>query len=168
MEQITEGKKAIAESQVIETKMPEENQDMMEGMYLTFLLDDQSYGLEVRYVIEIVRMQTITEVPDVADYIKGVINLRGKVIPVMDIRKRFSLEEKEYNERTCIIVVRVDDSETGLIVDTMQDVVDIPANKIQEPATLDQSAANRFIEGLGKLSNQVHVLLDAKSIVGFE
>jgi len=144
----------------------EEDQDMMEGMYLTFMLTDQSYGIEIRHVIEIIRMQQVTEVPDVADYIKGVINLRGKVIPVMDVRRRFGLDSQNYNERTCIIVVSINDAETGMIVDTMKDVVDIPDEKIQEPPTVGSGNDKRFIQGLGKVDHDIHILLDIESVIG--
>lgn len=97
----------------------------LKDKYLTFKVHDEDYGIEIRYVIEIIGIQKITQIPDMPSFIKGVINLRGRVIPLIDIRLRFNLEEIEYGNRTCIVVVAVGDAYFGLIVDTVSEVVDI-------------------------------------------
>ena len=91
------------EEMIDNTQVLEE--DTQKGRFLTFSLDKESYGIEIKYVTEIIGLQEITEVPELPDYIKGIINLRGKIIPVMDIRLRFKKSEKEYNDRTCVIVL---------------------------------------------------------------
>lgn len=97
-------------------------EDTLKGRFLTFRLANEDYGLEIRYVTEIIGIQKITEVPDMPCFVKGVINLRGKVIPVMDVRARFSLPERDYDERTCIVVVNVEEKSVGLVVDKVNDV----------------------------------------------
>ena len=98
-----------------------EFEDTQKGRVLTFSLDKESYGIDIKYVIEIIGMQSITKIPELPDYIKGVINLRGKIIPVIDVRLKFKKEGKEYNDRTCIIVVDINGISIGLIVDSMLD-----------------------------------------------
>ena len=95
----------------------DENEDTQEGKYLTFQLNEEEYGIEIGYVTEIIGLQNINVVPDMPHYIRGVINLRGKVIPVMDVRLRFGAPERQYDERTCIIVINVKEQSIGLIVD---------------------------------------------------
>lgn len=92
-------------------------EDTLKGRYLIFTLDKETYGVEIKYVTEIIGIQTITEIPELPEYVKGIINLRGKIIPVMDVRLRFKKEPKEYNDRTCIIVLDIRDLTIGLIVD---------------------------------------------------
>ncbi|MGL6193770.1 MAG: chemotaxis protein CheW, partial [Thermoguttaceae bacterium] len=102
-----------------------ENEDTLKNMYLTFRLGNEDYGIEIRYVTEIVGMQKITEVPDMPPFVKGVVNLRGQVIPVLDMRLRFNMESRNYDERTCIIVVNINGAQVGLVVDTVNEVRNI-------------------------------------------
>lgn len=133
--------------------------------YLTFTVGGVGYGLDVRVVTEIVGLQRITSIPDVPNYVKGVINLRGKVIPVMDVRARFRLETQAYHERTCIIVVQVGDAKVGLVVDAVSDVLSIPDEDIEPPPAVGLGPDNRFISGLGKVGDGVKLLLDARVLI---
>ncbi|RPF49938.1 CheW protein [Thermodesulfitimonas autotrophica] len=143
----------------------DENEDTQEDKFLTFVLADEEYGIEIRYVTEIIGMQKITEVPDVPPYIRGVINLRGKVIPVMDVRLRFGLPERPYDERTCIVVINVAEQAVGLIVDRVSEVLDIPKSEIEPPPQVKKGSGSRFIEGLGKVGDTVKILLNAGKLL---
>ncbi len=164
--------KKNAEASMEEVEV-EEAENMMDGMYLTFALgneaDFQVYGLEICHVIEIIQMQRITKVPDVDACILGVINLRGKVIPVVDLRASFIMGPAHDQVRKCIIVVDFEGLETGLIVDEMRDVVYISEENIQEPpATRDYKGKN-FVQGIGKLNEEIILLLDlARFVVSTE
>lgn len=138
----------------------EENEDTQYGKYLTFVIGDEEYGIGIRHVTEIIGIQRITDMPDVVSYIKGVINLRGKVIPVIDIRLRFGLPEREYDERTCIVVVHFDGTAVGLIVDSVSEVIDIPDEEIEHPPQVNRGSGSQFIEGLGKVGQEVKILLN--------
>lgn len=142
-----------------------EAEDTQKDKFLTFFLADEDYGIAIRHVIEIIGIQKITEVPDMPSFVKGVINLRGKVIPVMDVRARFHLPSQEYDERTCIIVVNVDDQSTGLIVDRVCEVADIPAANVEAAPGSGKGAADSYIMGLGKVGDRVKILLDARRLL---
>ncbi len=140
--------------------------DSMDGRYLTFELADEGYGLAICYVTEIIGIQRITCIPDMPNYMKGVLNLRGKVIPVIDVRLRFSLPERDYDDRTCIIVVDVTGGSVGLVVDKVSEVVDIPQKDI-EPAPLPKEQQFcSYISGMGKLGEKVKILLDIEHLLG--
>ncbi len=139
--------------------------DGIEGKYMTFILEDQVYGLEIQHVREIVDMQKITKVPGMSDYIKGLINLRGQVIPVLDVRLRFGMESREYDPRTCIVVVEVNETMVGLIVDRVADVQIIPNDRIQAPPSTGDSGKDQFIKGLGKIDDTVKLLLDIEKLI---
>lgn len=134
------------------------------GKYLTFRLADEEYGLRILKVREINGLMDITAVPRMPDYMKGVINLRGKVIPVISLRSKFDLPEKEYTEQTCIIVVDVG-REIGVIVDTVSEVLDIPAQNIDPPPDLAGKVDATFILGLGKVGKSIKILLDIDRIL---
>eukprot|EP01156_Anaeramoeba_ignava_P010869 Anaeramoba_ignava/a481066_10.p2 GENE.a481066_10~~a481066_10.p2 ORF type:complete len:172 (-),score=13.26 a481066_10:98-613(-) len=137
----------------------EENEDTQEGRYLSFQLADEIYAIEIRHVTEIVGIQKITEVPDMAEYVKGVINLRGSVIPVIDVRLRFKMAPKDYNDRTCLIVVNLNDSPVGLVVDTVKEVISIEPEKISPPPKVSQGDVNKYIKGIARFSESVIILL---------
>jgi len=143
----------------------EEDEDTQEDKYLTFILSREEYGIEIRHVTEIIGIQNITEVPDMPHYIKGVINLRGKVIPVMDVRLRFELEERPYDDRTCIIVINIDDQSVGLIVDRVSEVLDIPKGGVEPPPKVKRGESSRFIQGMGKVGDRVKILLNAHQLL---
>jgi purine-binding chemotaxis protein CheW len=143
----------------------DEEDDTLEGKYLTFPLGNEEYGLEIRHVTEIVGIQRITEVPDMPQFIRGVINLRGKVIPVMDVRARFSLEPKPFDDHTCIIVVNVNGTTVGLVVDTVSEVMNIPAKQIDPPPSVKKGESSRYLQGLGKVGESVKILLDIQKLL---
>jgi len=133
--------------------------------YLIFELGEDSYGLEISHVNEIIGVQNITEIPEQPDYIKGIINLRGKIIPVMDIRVRFKKPVRDYDARTCIIVVNIEDILVGLIIDRVVEVNDILTSNISPPPKINKDYRNRYIEGIGKIDSGVSVLLDCSKLL---
>lgn len=136
--------------------------------YVTFRSGGEYYGLKIEYVNEIVVYQEITQIPETADYIMGLINLRGKIIPVIDVRIRFKQEPKEYTDRTCIIVLKVQDVTVGLIVEQIAEVVEITQDNIVDPPTLgkeEKAIQNRYIYGIGKVGDSVKMLLDPEKIL---
>lgn len=143
----------------------EEDEDTQVDKFLTFILCQEEYGIEIRHVTEIIGIQNIAEVPDMPHYIKGVINLRGKVIPVMDVRQRFGLKERDYDDRTCIIVINIDEQSVGLIVDRVSEVLDIPEAQIEPSPKVKSGESSRFIQGMGKVGDRVKILLDAHQLL---
>lgn len=140
-------------------------EDTQKGRYLAFSLGNESYGIEIQYVKEIIGIQIITEVPELPDYIKGIINLRGKIIPVMDIRLRFKKEAKQYNDRTCVIVVDIHELSIGLIVDSVSEVITIPEQDIVSPPQMNKNFNNRYIKKIGKIGTDVKLLLDCEKLL---
>ena len=143
-------------------------EDTQKGKYLTFIIGKEVYGIETKYVTEIIGMQQITEVPELPEYIKGIINLRGKIIPVLDVRLRFKKEPMEYNDRTCIIVVDIKDVSVGLIVDSVAEVVSIPEENIVPPPEANTGFNNRYIKQIGKVGDEVKLLLDCNKLLNDE
>ncbi|MFA9398342.1 MAG: chemotaxis protein CheW [Clostridiaceae bacterium] len=144
----------------------EEEEDTQKDKYLIFSIGKESYGIDIKYVIEIIGIEPITEVPELPQYIKGVINLRGKIIPVMDVRLKFKKEGKEYDDRTCIIVVEIDEMSIGLIIDRVLEVVNIDESNISPPPKLSKNKdnANKFIKGIGKIQKEVRLLIDCNKL----
>ncbi len=142
------------------------DENNIDDMYLTFGVASEEYGIGISHVTEIVGMQKIMEVPDVPAFIKGVINLRGKVIPVMDVRARFKMPRIDYTERTVIIVLDMEAFPVGLIVDHVSEVVEIPPGNI-DPSPAFQSAqrADNLVRGLGKYADRVAILLHLDNMV---
>jgi purine-binding chemotaxis protein CheW len=137
-----------------------ETEDSQEGRYLTFRLGPEEYGIAICHIVEIVGLQKITTIPDQPSFMKGVINLRGKIIPVMDGRIRFGLAQEAYDERTCVIVTDVAGQVTGLIVDRVNEVLEIPAAQVEPPAAANRGGSESYVSGLGKVGDCVKVLLD--------
>lgn len=135
-------------------------EDTQKGKFLTFVIGKEVYGIEIKYVTEIIGIQLITEVPELPDYVRGIINLRGKIIPVLDVRLRFKKQFKEYNDRTCIVVVDIKDFSVGLIVDSVAEVISISDNNIVNPPDAGTGFNNKYIKGIGKVENEVKLLLD--------
>lgn len=142
-----------------------ENEDSLKDMYLTFRLGNEDYGIEIRYVLEIVGMQRITEVPDMPGFLKGVVNLRGQVIPVLDMRIRFNMMSRDYDERTCIIVVSIDAVQVGLVVDTINEVCHIAEGQVSPPPNTAGASSAQYIHGMGKVGDNVVILLDGRKIL---
>jgi len=141
-----------------------DDEDTQKDKYLTFHIGTEDYGIAIANVTEIIGIQSITEIPEMPDYIKGVINLRGKVIPVMDVRSRFKLEPRAYDERTCIIVVEIDSTAVGLVVDRVNEVADIPEDQV-EPPPKSKRKGGGYIQGIGKIGKEVKILLDINKIL---
>ena len=140
-------------------------EDVMQGKYLTFLVGDVGYGIEISYVVEILSVQEITLVPHTHAYVKGIINLRGTVVPVIDMRMRFGQGEIEYTEKTCIIVLSMDEMSVGILVDGVQDVSNIGDESIQEPPTTTGNALkNNFIKAVGISGGEVKQLIDVYTV----
>ncbi len=136
--------------------------------YVTFKSGNEYFGLKIEYVNEIVVIQEIAQIPECEDYIKGLINLRGKIIPVMDVRLRFKQQPIEYTDRTCIIVINVKGTVVGLIVEKIAEVVELSAEDILEPPTLgknDENRVNRYVYGIGKVGSGVKLLLDPDKLI---
>jgi purine-binding chemotaxis protein CheW len=134
------------------------------GKYLTFRLANEEFGLGILKVREINGMLKITAVPQMPTYMKGVINLRGKVVPVIDLRLKFGLEEAQHTDQTCIILVDVG-HEIGIVVDTVSEVLEIAPQQIDPPPQLGTTADTSFILGMGKVNNAVKILLDIDKIL---
>lgn len=140
-------------------------EDTQKNKYLTFSIGKETYGIEIKYVTEIIGIQPITQVPQLPKYVMGIINLRGKIIPVMDARIRFGKEKKEYNNRTCNIVIDIADNCLGLIVDGVTEVITIPDENIVLPPTLKNESKNKFIKNIGKVNDSIKLILDCKKLL---
>jgi purine-binding chemotaxis protein CheW len=148
----------------MENELFEQEEDTQHGRFLTFNLGEEIYGIEIEYVTEIIGLQQITKIPEVAEYIKGIINLRGKIIPVIDMRLKFNKEPIEYDDRTCIVVVDTQEMVVGLIVDKVAEVLTIEDEDISPPPSYKSGIRNRYIRGIGKIDDEVTLLLDCKKL----
>ncbi len=156
----------MAEDQVVDMEDDlYDDEDTMKDKYLTFHLAGEDYGLDIVFVTEIIGIQKITEVPDMPNFVKGVINLRGKVIPVMDVRLRFNLQERDYDERTCIVVVDINGTAVGLVVDQVNEVADIPEAQVEPPPRTTKGTTSRFLKGMGKVDEEVRILLNVDKLL---
>lgn len=145
----------------LEREELEENEDIRQGKYMTFQLDQDVFGIELKYVNEILQVQPITPIPEVEPFIKGLINLRGKIVPVIDVAERFGKESFVYNDRTCVIVIEVKEVEVGLIIENIAEVVSIKEEDILPPPSINHiNSQNKFIRGIGKVDGTVKLLLD--------
>ena len=143
-----------------------------EGKYLTFSLAGEEYGLGILKIKEIIGMMPITTVPQTPEFVKGVINLRGKVIPVIDLRLRFGMEKSDYTDRTCIIVVdlkvRATDILVGVVVDSVSEVLNIKADEIEDTPTFGSKLDTAYILGMAKMEGGVKILLDIDRVLSEE
>lgn len=160
MENISELKRQVDEDNAGE-------RDTQKGKYMTFKSGNEYFGLEIQYVNEIIQLQAITAIPETEDYIKGLINLRGKVIPVVDVRLRFKQEPFEYNDRTCIIVINIKSMMVGLIVEKIAEVVEIKEDNILPPPSVGRTdkVQNKYVYGIGKVGDTVKLLLDPDKLL---
>jgi len=140
-------------------------EDTQKDKFLTFALEHEFYGIDIKYVTEIIGIQSITQIPELPNYVKGIINLRGKIIPVIDVRLRFSKPPKEYNDRTCIVVVDIENILVGLIVDTVSEVLSISEKNIVAPPEIKTGYENKYIKGIGKVGDEVKLLIDCEKIL---
>ncbi len=141
-----------------------------EGKYLTFNLADEEYGIGILKVKEIIGMMPITSVPRAPAFVKGVINLRGKVIPVMDLRLRFEMPEIRYSERTCIVVVEIDGQAgtvlMGIVVDSVSEVLNIKVDQIESTSSIGTGLDTKYLLGMAKMDDGVKMLLDIDGVLG--
>ncbi len=142
-----------------------ENETVMDHKVIVFQLKDEEYAVSVQQVGSIERIEPITRVPQTADFVKGVINMRGVVTPIIDLRKRFGIEETEFSDSTRIIIVYMDDIEVGLIVDAANDVIDIPESAIEPAPEVVGSVDVDYIQGVAKLENRLLILLDLQKVL---
>ncbi|MEI6100258.1 MAG: chemotaxis protein CheW [Eubacteriales bacterium] len=142
----------------------EEEEDTQHGRFLTFGINKEIYGIEISVVTEIVGIQPITQLPEVPEHIRGIVNLRGRIIPVVDCRLRFGLPAEEYTDRTCIIVIDIEQYATGLIVDNVDEVLVIDDSNIVPPPETAKGVHHQFIRGIGKAKENVILLLDCKKL----
>ncbi|MBN1913189.1 MAG: purine-binding chemotaxis protein CheW [Candidatus Omnitrophica bacterium] len=136
-----------------------------EGRYFTFALGNEEYALEIRQVREIIGLMEITPVPQAANYVKGVINLRGKIIPVIDIRLKFGMPAVDYTRETCIIVLHIKEILAGIIVDRVCEVLDISADNIEPAPAFCNNLNTGLILGMGKIAERVVIILDIEKIL---
>ncbi|MBC8550929.1 MAG: purine-binding chemotaxis protein CheW [Candidatus Brocadiales bacterium] len=152
----------------MEAVAEKKDKNALEGKFLTFILGDEVYGFEILKVREIIGLMDITTVPQTPGYMKGVINLRGKVIPVIDLRLKFSMQEEDHTQETCVIVVEVDNTSIGIIVDSVSEVSDISGEEIEEAPSFGQGIDTSFIMGLGKVKEKIIILLDIETVLSSE
>lgn len=157
---LTNALAAVGESRAGDTK----------GKYLTFLTDGQLFGVPISDVVQIVGMQRITEIPDYPPYAKGVINLRGAIIPVIDVRLRLGKQQAEYSDRTCVIVSGIQDRFFGFIVDGVDEVTDVQEDRVSQPPAIGGDETSRYLTGVARLgserSEKIVLLIDTAKILG--
>jgi purine-binding chemotaxis protein CheW len=142
--------------------------DEMKGKYLTFWTDDQLFGVPIKDVVQIVGMQKITKIPEYPDYAKGVINLRGTIVPLIDVRLRMGKPGQEYNDRTCIIVTNVHSNYFGFIVDQVEEVTDISDDVVSPPPKLNGDTVNKYLTGIARMGDKLVLMVNTAKILGEE
>lgn len=135
------------------------------GKFLTFFFGEEEYGIEILRVREIIGLMSITDVPRTPDYVRGVVNLRGKVVPIIELRLRLDLPSIEATEETCVIVVQAADEMVGLIVDKVSEVTDIAAGEVVDAPSLGAHVNTDYLLGLGKSEGRVRLLLDIDAVL---
>lgn len=139
--------------------------DIEGGKFLTFFLGDEEYAIEILKVQEIIGLMTITPVPKMPPYIRGVLNLRGKIVPVMNLRTRFGLDEIEDTDETCIIVIQNKEYLMGVLVDKVSEVVDIESAEIEEVPSVGVAEQSEYLAGIGKVNNSVKMILEVQKVL---
>lgn len=148
--------------------MNNDNDEVETNQYVTFLIAKETYGVEVLRVQEIIGMTGITHVPNSMEFMRGVINLRGTVVPVVDMRLRFGMEEKDYDNFTVILIVEVKGYMVGMIVDSVADVVDIPIKNIQDTPHFSANIRTDYIKGIGRIDEDLVIVLNVDKILSTE
>lgn len=151
------------EEQVL-TKTVEKEKDHS-SKYMTFIIDATTYALDISQVLDIIRLPNITYFPNQPDYIMGLINLRGKIIPTLDIRLKFKKPFKAYDDRTCILVIEVGETIVGLIVDAIKEVIALNKSTFTVPKTVDSIYDNEFIEGISSMNEESIIVLKSQKIL---
>ena len=137
----------------------------IDDLYMVFVINNQKYALSYKYITEIIEILPITKVPFLPEYMKGIINLRSTIIPVMDARMRFGMEPIEYSERTCIIIIENEANKIGLIVDAVNEVLTIPPKQIMESTKEKNDLKESFVNGISQINNDIQLILDCDSLV---
>jgi purine-binding chemotaxis protein CheW len=137
----------------------------IDDLYMVFVINNKKYALSSKYIIEIIEMLPITKVPFIPKYMKGIINLRSTIIPVMDARMRFDMDPIDYNERTCIIIIENNTNKIGLIVDAVNEVINISPNQCMKMNTNKEEGKQNFIKGVSEINNEIQLILDCDSLV---
>lgn len=150
--------------EIVQDEMLYGTEDTQHGRFLTFVLGDEEFGIEIRFVTEIIGMQPVSKIPEVPDYIRGIVNLRGKIIPVIDMSLKFKREAIVDTDRTCIIVIETGSFSVGLIVDNVAEVVTIDDNKVVPPPDVRTGISNRYLKGISNSNNRVRLLLDCEKL----
>ncbi|MCL2056516.1 MAG: chemotaxis protein CheW [Oscillospiraceae bacterium] len=140
-------------------------EDTMAGQYLAINLDDQQFGIPIEYITDIIQVQPITKVPNCPEFITGITNLRGKVIPIMDLRLRFGKAPQEFTDRTCIIVLEDEGAAVGMIVDSVSVVLNLDDDQISPPPTFHQALDAKFIQGVNRSESGVTLIMDCKTVL---
>lgn len=154
----------MAQADILKWQNQEQEEDTLKGRYLIFSVGSELYGMEIRYITEIIGLQPITQVPEMPEYVKGVTNLRGKIIPVIDARLRFHKAVREYDDRTCIIVIDTTIISIGLIVDSVAEVLSMQDDDIAPPPDINKGG-HKYIKGIGKAGGSVKLLLDCQRLL---
>lgn len=142
-----------------------ENEDTTKDLYLTFEIGNEDYAIDVINIKEIITLCAITKVPDTPGFLKGIINLRGDIVPVINVRTRFTMEEKEYDDLTCIVVLDYGEYIIGLIVDKVKGVLTIPEENVSLPPDSRLSHSNQFVRNIGKTDEGVKLILDIEKVL---
>lgn len=140
-------------------------EDAQKGRFLAFMIGSEAYGIEIKYVTEIIGIQSITEMPEMPSYVKGIINLRGRIIPLIDVRLRFGKEPRDYDDRTCVIVVGVGGFSYGLIVDSVFEVLTIPDEEMSPLPEINTTTSNKFIKSIGKTASGIVLTVDCERLL---
>lgn len=160
---------ALVESETDATQQEEQGYFTNESeKFLTFVLEDEEYGIEILKVREIIGMMSITPVPQSSPQLKGIINLRGKIIPIFDLRLIFGIAEKEHDNETCIIIADVKGHLVGVIVDTVSEVMDVKKEDVETGSELDKKINTQFILGISKVKDKIRILIDIGKVLGDE
>jgi len=147
--------------------MEEFDESSGKSKYLVMSIDEQEYAIGIEYVVDIINIQPITKIPNCPDFLAGITNLRGKVIPIIDMRLRFHKVAKEYNNRTCIIVLEESDSSVGLIIDNVSEFIDLDKSQIALPPSFNHGYETKFIQGVGKIDDKIKLILDCAAILDY-
>lgn len=148
-------------TEIMTNEMIDQTDDLL-GKYLTFNIADAVYGVELLHVIEIIQIQGITYVPFLPDYLKGIINLRGGVVPVIDVRLKLNLEEKEYDEKTCIIIIDIDDMHVGMIADSVSEVVTLSPSELAAPPKMEGSTRSNYLKSVANVDGKIILNMDCE------
>ncbi|KUG27919.1 positive regulator of chea protein activity (chew) [hydrocarbon metagenome] len=146
----------------------QKKQDAELMQLVTFSIGEEEFGVDILKVQEIIRMMEITKVPRAPDFVEGVINLRGKVIPIIDLRKRFGLSTRDHDKHTRIIVIEINNMIVGFVVDSVSEVLRIPSNTVEPPPPVVSGLESEYISGVGKLEDRLLILLDLDRLLSGE